>query len=488
MKRPSRGCGGVSRPPSRRNPIFARHMRSSWRACSSSGGRARRRMPAAEDWGCLPVIPSCPSAAACLPMRRDGWRRRLRAYRHALAKPEGRFFSSFDRGIVGDKARHNLACVYADMGRMDLAEIQCREVLDASPDQARARHLLIDTLLRQQRLATAELELTELEESEGESCQVLLLRARLAETRGRMAVARKCLTTAAEQFASDPAAWERWLGTCLSREISKRRSTRSSREARSPRCHSFQRQQGGGVYSWAVRRWMLWHPVASDSRSPSARTPPSLCRTSQPQQLARALAHTTGDLGAVRPDLACRPRYAGPGGHYPPRPPGSAESAIETSWEWSLRETCQAMITGVVLARNEKGGRSNIVDCLTACGRVAELILIDMESSDRTVELAPLPTRSSTTCWLELRRRGTWPWPRRADWMWFVDADDVPGRTGWLVAIRRRGGEFDALTHPPNPTAAVAGCVIAVGGRVARPPCPEAGISGCQRDSRRKSM
>ncbi len=44
------------------------------------------------------------------------------------------------------------------------------------------------------------------------------------------------------------------------------------------------------------------------------------------------------------------------------------------------------MISGVVLARNEE---ANIVGCLEALRpHVAEILLIDMESSDRTVELA----------------------------------------------------------------------------------------------------
>lgn len=41
------------------------------------------------------------------------------------------------------------------------------------------------------------------------------------------------------------------------------------------------------------------------------------------------------------------------------------------------------MITGVVLARNEE---ANIVECLQSLHpHVAEILLIDMESSDRTV-------------------------------------------------------------------------------------------------------
>ena len=50
------------------------------------------------------------------------------AYRMTLAKRGGRYFASVDQGILGCKARHNLACVYADMNCPDLAEIQWRRI------------------------------------------------------------------------------------------------------------------------------------------------------------------------------------------------------------------------------------------------------------------------------------------------------------------------------------------------------------------------
>jgi tetratricopeptide (TPR) repeat protein len=80
------------------------------------------------------------------------------AYRQALAKPGRRYFASIDRGIAGVKARHNLACVYADMDRHDLAEIQWRRILDHAPHNRRARQMLVETLLRERRFVTAELE------------------------------------------------------------------------------------------------------------------------------------------------------------------------------------------------------------------------------------------------------------------------------------------------------------------------------------------
>lgn len=110
------------------------------------------------------------------------------------------------------------------------------------------------------------------------------------------------------------------------------------------------------------------------------------------------------------------------------------------------------MITGVVLTRNEE---ANIVGCLEALGpHVAEIILIDMESSDRTVELA----RPMVSKILSHPRLTNFDGARniaipeaRHEWLWFVDADErVPARTGEFVGelIRNRGHEFEALAIP----------------------------------------
>lgn len=110
------------------------------------------------------------------------------------------------------------------------------------------------------------------------------------------------------------------------------------------------------------------------------------------------------------------------------------------------------MITGVVLARNEQ---ENIVDCLKSFRpHVAEIILIDMESSDKTVELArpyvskvlshPLVANFDPARNIAIHEA-------QHDWLWFLDADErVPPETGRLIneVVRQRGNEVVAITIP----------------------------------------
>lgn len=110
------------------------------------------------------------------------------------------------------------------------------------------------------------------------------------------------------------------------------------------------------------------------------------------------------------------------------------------------------MITGVVLARNEE---RNIVQCLE-CLRphVEEIILIDMESTDHTLELAsplvdrmlhhPLVPNFDSARNIAIHEA-------KNDWMWFVDADErLSTCTGKLIRdlIRNQGDEFEAITIP----------------------------------------
>lgn len=110
------------------------------------------------------------------------------------------------------------------------------------------------------------------------------------------------------------------------------------------------------------------------------------------------------------------------------------------------------MITGVVLARNEEAA---IVGCLTSLQpHVQELILIDMESTDRTVELArPLVSQVLTTPLVSNfdAARNLAIDAARHEWLWFLDADErVPAATGQIVQqlVCERGHEIVAITIP----------------------------------------
>lgn len=110
------------------------------------------------------------------------------------------------------------------------------------------------------------------------------------------------------------------------------------------------------------------------------------------------------------------------------------------------------MITGVVLARNEE---ANIVECLQSLHpHVAEILLIDMESSDRTVELArPYVTKTLTHPVVPNfdAARNVAISEARFEWLWFLDADErVPQKTADIVGelLADRGPEIVAITIP----------------------------------------
>jgi glycosyltransferase involved in cell wall biosynthesis len=110
------------------------------------------------------------------------------------------------------------------------------------------------------------------------------------------------------------------------------------------------------------------------------------------------------------------------------------------------------MLTGVVLARNEA---ANIVECLTALkSHVEELILIDMESSDSTIELArPVVDQVLThplVANFDAARNDAID-AAKHDWLWFVDADErISPRVGQVVRqlVAEQGEHFEAILIP----------------------------------------
>ncbi len=69
-------------------------------------------------------------------------------YRAVLVPATNRHFSSMDMGISGFKARHNLAIVYEDQSRLDLAEQEWRAIIAEQPDYVPAQIGLVECLLR----------------------------------------------------------------------------------------------------------------------------------------------------------------------------------------------------------------------------------------------------------------------------------------------------------------------------------------------------
>ena len=110
------------------------------------------------------------------------------------------------------------------------------------------------------------------------------------------------------------------------------------------------------------------------------------------------------------------------------------------------------MLTGVVLARNEE---RNIDACLRHLRpHVSELLLIDMESTDETVNLAKpyvdRVLRHPHIANFDAARNIAIP-EAINNWLWFVDADEqIPELTGKIVnqLIRETGDQFDAINIP----------------------------------------
>lgn len=78
----------------------------------------------------------------------------VESYRRVLEVQKLRHFTSVDPSIGNVKARHNLALVYEDLGRFDLAELHWRLALETNEDFLPAYRALFGVLLKQRKLST----------------------------------------------------------------------------------------------------------------------------------------------------------------------------------------------------------------------------------------------------------------------------------------------------------------------------------------------
>lgn len=141
-----------------------------------------------------------------------------RSYRAALANEEGEHFSSIDRGIVGFKARQNLATVYADQGLLPKAEAEWRAIVAETPRYRPGWQGFADCLLAQGRPADALALVAGLPADPLLQPVVWLTRANAARARGDVGEVRQQLTEARRLFADDPEVLTAWSQHCFFHE------------------------------------------------------------------------------------------------------------------------------------------------------------------------------------------------------------------------------------------------------------------------------
>jgi Tfp pilus assembly protein PilF len=134
----------------------------------------------------------------------------IRAFRSVLKNSFERHFASVDRGITGYKARHNLALVYEDFGRLDLAEVQWRQVIAEHSDYRPGWRALCRILMAQGKYVAAQAELQRMESDEKVRIEARLLRAHQARKEGQADRARDELAAALDIAPSDRDALHAW--------------------------------------------------------------------------------------------------------------------------------------------------------------------------------------------------------------------------------------------------------------------------------------
>jgi tetratricopeptide (TPR) repeat protein len=125
------------------------------------------------------------------------------AYLEVLHGSEQRHFASVDRGLAGYKARHNLALVYAEMGRPDQAEREWCRILAEVPTYRPAWRGLTDAILKQGRIDDVTRLVQELRNKPGLRCESRLTQAILLEQAGRFSEARFELEMAERESPDD---------------------------------------------------------------------------------------------------------------------------------------------------------------------------------------------------------------------------------------------------------------------------------------------
>jgi tetratricopeptide (TPR) repeat protein len=127
--------------------------------------------------------------------------RAIAAYQAALSDRGERCFSSRDHGITGFKACHNLAGIYRETSRLDLAELQWRLALAEQPTYRDGWRGLVESLLDQEKHVTLEVEIEAAKTNGFPPDEIACAEAQLAIRRGNIPLAIDVLETAIETQA-----------------------------------------------------------------------------------------------------------------------------------------------------------------------------------------------------------------------------------------------------------------------------------------------
>ncbi|MEX1026471.1 MAG: tetratricopeptide repeat protein [Candidatus Paceibacterota bacterium] len=210
MEQHEKAVGWLRQSIDRAQPTES-HLRKAFAILVSSLHQLGRRVEAEEACErALTVIPDDPELLfrrGMLAHESGQLQAAVDAYHRVLSPHSDRYFASLDSGVIGAKAHHNLACVYADLRRLDLAEIEWRRALEAGGG-APAHRSLVETLIQQRRFTAAAMEIAKLESAMPQNHDAFLLRARLEESQGRLALAREQLQEAIERHPNEATVWE----------------------------------------------------------------------------------------------------------------------------------------------------------------------------------------------------------------------------------------------------------------------------------------
>ena len=105
-------------------------------------------------------------------------------YLRVINEQTDRHFTSIDVGLCGYKTRHNLAIVYDDMGKLELAEEQWRLIIKEIPTYATAWKCLGETLLKADKLEQVEQLVMKMRGQAETHIDGFVLSARLLERQG----------------------------------------------------------------------------------------------------------------------------------------------------------------------------------------------------------------------------------------------------------------------------------------------------------------